>query len=122
LNSTRITTGGFLCLGEHVNSWLASIQYIAPLMADFDLSSSNYSNIYYMENGTALIVTWHNVTLHERPEVEGFTFQATLHSNGNIVFAYKNVPSKIKEINSINRPVKIGISDGYDVSDKIMFR
>ncbi|KAL5236397.1 hypothetical protein ACI65C_003807 [Semiaphis heraclei] len=120
LNSTRISTGGFLCLGKHFNSWLAAIQYIAPLWADFDLSSSNYSNIYYMDNGTALTVTWHNVTLHERPKVEGFTFQTTLHSNGNIIFAYKNVPSKIKEINSINFPVKIGISDAY-ASNEIMY-
>lgn len=120
LNSTTIATGGFLYLGEYIHSWLAATQYIAPLMANFDLSLSNYSNIYYMENGTALTVTWHNVTLQDKPNVGGFTFQTTLHSNGNIVFAYKNIPTKIKEIDSTNHPVKIGLSDAY-VLDKTIF-
>ncbi|CAH1723849.1 plexin domain-containing protein 2 [Aphis gossypii] len=120
LNSTTIATGGFLYLGEYIHSWLAATQYIAPLMANFDLSSSNYSNIYYLENDTALTVTWHNATLQDKPKVGGFTFQTTLHSNGNIVFAYKNIPSKIKEIDSSNHPVKIGLSDAY-VLDKTIF-
>ncbi|XP_029345825.1 plexin domain-containing protein 2-like [Acyrthosiphon pisum] len=87
LNSTTIATGGFLYLGEYIHSWLAATQYIAPLMANFDLSSSNHSNIYYMENGTALTVTWHNVTLQDKPKVGGFTFQTTLHSM-EILLAY----------------------------------
>ncbi|XP_025205299.1 plexin domain-containing protein 2 [Melanaphis sacchari] len=120
LNSTTIATGGFLYLGEYIHSWLAATQYIAPLMANFDLSSSNYSNIYYLENDTALTVTWHNATLQDKPKVGGFTFQTTLHSNGNIVFAYKNIPTKIKEIDSTNHPVKIGLSDAY-VLDKTIF-
>jgi len=89
-------------------------------MANFDLSTSNYSNIYYMDNETALTVTWHNVTLQDKPQVGGFTFQTTLYSNGNIVFAYKNLPIKIKEIDSTNHPVKIGLSDAY-VLDKTIF-
>jgi len=73
-----------------------------------------------MENGTALTVTWHNVTLQDNPKVGGFTFQTTLYSNGNIVFAYKNLSSKIKEIDSKNHPVKIGISDAYVLDEKIL--
>jgi len=120
INSTTIATGGFLYLGEYIHSWLAATQYIAPLMANFDLSTSNYSNIYYMDNETALTVTWHNVTLQDKPQVGAFTFQTTLYSNGNIVFAYKNLPIKIKEIDSTNHPVKIGLSDAY-VLDKTIF-
>lgn len=107
-------------LGEYIHSWLAATQYIAPLMANFDLSSLNDSNIYYMDNGTAFTVTWYNVPLQDRLNVGGFTFQTTLHSNGNIVFAYKHLPIKIKEIDSTNHPVKIGLSDAY-VLDKTIF-
>lgn len=89
-------------------------------MANFDLSTSNDSNIYYMDNGTALTVTWHNVTLQDKPKVGGFTFQTTIFSNGNIVFVYKQLPIKIKEIDSANHPVKIGLSDAY-VLDKTIF-
>lgn len=120
INSTTIATGGFLYLGEYIHSWLAATQYIAPLMANFDLSTSNDSIIYFLNNDTAFTVTWHNVTLQDKPKVGGFTFQATLHSNGNIVFAYKHLPIKIKEIDSTNHPVKIGLSDAY-VMDKIIF-
>lgn len=120
INTTTIATGGFLYLGEYIHSWLAATQYIAPLMANFDLSTSNDSNIYYMENDTALTVTWYNVTLQDKPKIGVFTFQTTLYSNGNIVFAYKNLPMRIKDIDSTNHPVKIGLSDAY-VLDKTIF-
>lgn len=120
INSTTIATGGFLYLGEYIHSWLAATQYIAPLMANFDLSTSNDSIIYYMDNGTALTVTWYNVTLQDKPKVGRFTFQTTLFANGNIVFAYKQLPIKIKDIDSTNHPVKIGLSDAY-VLDKTIF-
>jgi hypothetical protein len=117
LNSTTIATGGFMYLGDYIHSWLAATQYIAPLMANFDLSTSNESNIYYMDNGTALTVTWNNVILQDKPNIGGFTFQTTLHSNGKVVFAYKNLPIKIKDIDFTNHPVKIGLSDAY-IMDK----
>jgi len=120
INTTTIATGGFLYLGEYIHSWLAATQYIAPLMANFDLSTSNDSNIYYMENDTALTVTWYNVTLQDKPKIGVFTFQTTLYSNGNIVFVYKNLPVDIKDIDSTNHPVKIGLSDAY-VLDKTIF-
>ncbi|VVC36342.1 Hypothetical protein CINCED_3A022425 [Cinara cedri] len=120
INSTTVATGGFLYLGDYIHSWLAATQYIAPLMANFDFSTSNESNIYYMDNETALTVTWHNAILQDKPKVGGFTFQTTLHSNGNIVFAYKRLPIQIKEIDSTNHPVKIGLSDAY-VLDKTIF-
>lgn len=107
-------------LGDYIHSWLAATQYVAPLMANFDLSRSNVSNIYYMDNDTALTVTWQDVTLQDKPDVGEFTFQTTLHSNGNIIFAYKNLPINLKEINATSHPVKIGLSDAY-VIDKVLF-
>jgi hypothetical protein len=109
-----------LYLGDYIHSWLAATQYVAPLMANFDLSTSNVSNIYYMENDTALTVTWQDVILQDKPDVGKFTFQTTIHSNGNIIFAYKNLPINLKEINATNHPVKIGLSDAY-VIDKVLF-
>lgn len=41
--------------------------------------------------GTALVVQWNRVVLRDNIRVGTFTFQAVLHSNGRIVFAYKQV-------------------------------
>lgn len=111
--SVLISTGGFLYLGEFIHFRLAATQYIAPLMANFDFSASNYSNIYYVNNQTMFAITWSNVTLQERPEAGGFTFQTTLHPNGTIIFGYKNIPIRITEIASNKTPVVIGTSDAY---------
>ncbi len=41
--------------------------------------------------GTALVVQWDHVHLQDSYNQGSFTFQATLHSDGRIVFAYKEV-------------------------------
>lgn len=41
--------------------------------------------------GTALVVQWNRVVLRDNIRVGTFTFQAVLHSDGRIVFAYKQV-------------------------------
>ena len=52
------------------------LQYIAPLMANFDMSASNASAIRYAENATSLTVQWENVTSQETPILGSFfTFQ-----------------------------------------------
>ena len=52
VRNITIATGGFLYTGDYVHSWLAATQYIAPLMANFDTSSSPDSKIRYADNGT----------------------------------------------------------------------
>ena len=54
VRNITIATGGFLYTGDYVHSWLAATQYIAPLMANFDTSSSPDSKIRYADNGTNL--------------------------------------------------------------------
>lgn len=104
----------------NVYSWTAQSQYIAPLMADFDNNVKSDSHIYIKKNDTTFIVSWLNVSLQHKHKVRRFSFQTILYSNGNIVFAYKNLPMKIKEMNQLtNHPVKIGLSDAY-VEDKLM--
>ena len=40
-------------------------------------------------------------------------FQVVLHSTGDIVFAYKDIPLEIKRIGDKEHPVKVGLSDAY---------
>ena len=43
-----------------------------------------------------------------------------LHSNGDIMFAYKEVPIKIANIAHEEHPVKVGLSDAY-IIDRTIF-
>jgi len=49
-----------------------------------------------------------------------FTFQAILHVNGDIAFAYKSVPVLVDSIEDKDHPVKVGLSDAY-VIDRTIF-
>lgn len=115
VKKATIATGGFLYMGEHVHSWLAATQYIAPLMANFDTRNSTDSNVIYAYNNSLFVIEWHNVRLQEKPEAE-FTFQCVLHSNGDIAFVYKDLPIGINQIPDSGHPVKIGVSDAYFIN------
>jgi len=129
VQNITIATGGFLYTGDYVHSWLAATQYIAPLMANFDTSQKQNATVKYADNGTALVVEWGNVYLQSRDgsgsdsqNMEGpFTFQATLHSTGDIIFAYKTIPVVIKDIQDEEHPVKVGLSDAYIIERTIFF-
>ncbi|KAJ9580217.1 hypothetical protein L9F63_004117, partial [Diploptera punctata] len=121
VRNVTVATGGFLYTGEYVHSWLAATQYIAPLMANFDTSISNESFVKYMDNGTAFTVLWEKVVLQDKPNSGNFTFQATLHKNGDIIFVYQNVPIVIKNIQDDHHPVKVGLSDAYIIDRTIFF-
>lgn len=120
LKNIIIATGGFLYVGEHLHHWLAATQNISPLMANFDLSAKNYSDIHYHDNGTALTVQWLDVQMKDDKPPGNFSFQATLHKNGDIVFVYKSLPAKITDIPEDEHPVKVGISDAFLI-DKVAF-
>lgn len=89
-------------------------------MANFDTSLSNRSFIRYADNGTAFTVQWEKVTLQERPDDGEFTFQVTLRRSGDIIFVYKNVPLYVENIQDVNHPVKVGLSDAY-IMDRTVF-
>ncbi|XP_033223306.1 plexin domain-containing protein 2 [Belonocnema kinseyi] len=120
VRNITIATGGFLYTGEYVHSWLAATQYIAPLMANFDLRLSNSSYVKYADNSTSFTVEWENVVLHDKPEDGAFTFQATLHQNGDIVFVYTAIPLVVENITDTLHPVKVGLSDAY-IMDRTVF-
>jgi len=140
VRNITIATGGFLYTGDYVHSWLAATQYIAPLMANFDTSSSPDSKIRYADNGTSLIVEWLNVKIQTRNggtspgsngnsdknsyEVKGqetYQFQVVLHKSGDIVFAYKTIPTAIELLKDNEHPVKVGLSDAYIIDRTIFF-
>ncbi|XP_058602263.1 plexin domain-containing protein 2 isoform X1 [Onychostoma macrolepis] len=119
LREIHVATGGFIYTGDVIHKMLTATQYIAPLMANFDLSISQNSTIMYCDNGTALVVQWDHVYLHDASHCGSFTFQAALYKDGRITFAYKEVPIDISKINSVNHPVKVGLSDAFVVLYKI---
>ncbi|XP_058465511.1 plexin domain-containing protein 2 isoform X2 [Malaya genurostris] len=121
IRNITIATGGFLYTGDYVHSWLASTQYIAPLMANFDTSLSNNSFVKFRDDGETFTVVWENVSLQDRPENGSFMFSATLNKSGDIVFAYKIIPIDIQLIYDDKHPVKVGLSDAY-IIDKTIFR
>ncbi|MED6274524.1 hypothetical protein CHARACLAT_017367 [Characodon lateralis] len=119
LKEIAIATGGFIYTGDVLHQMLAATQYIAPLMANFDTSLSKNSTVLYYDNGTALVVQWNQVHLQDIRHQGTFTFQVTLHSDGRIIFAYKEIPVDINDINSKNHPVKVGLSDAFMVLHNI---
>lgn len=121
LRNITIATGGFLFTGEFVHTWLAATQYIAPLMANFDTSMSKNASVKYADNGTSFTVQWNNVPLKDHADAGTFTFQVTLHKNGDIVFTYKQVPMFVTAIIDDQHPVKVGLSDAYIVDRTIFF-
>uniref|UniRef100_A0A182PMS7 PSI domain-containing protein n=1 Tax=Anopheles epiroticus TaxID=199890 RepID=A0A182PMS7_9DIPT len=124
VRNITIASGGFLYTGDYVHSWLASTQYIAPLMANFDTGLSNSSFVKYRDDGETFTVVWENVILQDRPNNGTFTFSVTLNKSGDIVFAYKKIPISIQQIfenpSMKNHPVKIGLSDAYIIDKTIM--
>lgn len=141
VDKVTIATGGFLYLGQYVHSWLAATQYVAPLMAHFDTSTDEEAKIRYVDHGDFFAVEWSRVHLKSRsnPDDAGdsgddedkserlpvdkrpFTFQAILHRNGDIAFAYKEIPFEISLIEDNEHPVKVGLSDAYIMDRTIFF-
>ena len=69
---------------------------------------------------TSFTVEWEKVVLHDKPEDGAFTFQATLHQNGDIVFVYTAIPLVVENIKDTLHPVKVGLSDAY-IMDRTVF-
>lgn len=121
LRTIIIATGGFLYVGEHLHHWLAATQNISPLMANFDLSTKNYSDIHYYDNGQSLVVQWQNVQMKGDNPPGNFSFQCTLMKNGDIIFVYASLPVPIQAIPEDDHPVKVGISDAFLIDKQAFF-
>ncbi|XP_075767799.1 plexin domain-containing protein 1 isoform X2 [Pelodiscus sinensis] len=113
LRQITIATGGFIFTGDVIHHMLTATQYIAPLMANFNPSYSRNSTVKYFDNGTVFVVQWDKVYLQGKEDIGSFTFQAALHSDGRIVFGYKEIPMSVQEISATQHPVKAGLSDAF---------
>lgn len=114
-----LTTGGFMYLGSYVHRYLAATQYIAPLMANFDPAASVNCSIKYFSNASLFISEWTNIQLGDNPTAGLFSFQSTLRNNGEITFAYKQIPIPIASISDEAHPMKMGIADAFYIDQKL---
>lgn len=62
-----------------------------------------------------LQIQWTNVSLRQSEDSRRFTFQATLKSNGDVVFAYRSVPFEPVVDPRRFPAVVVGLSDSYNV-------
>lgn len=113
LKSVVLTTGGFLYMDTHDTTLITEVQYLAPLMAYFSSQMDENSKIYTLDDGTQLTVQWFNVSVHNKTDAGRFNFQCTLHKNGTIWFAYKEIPVPVDSIQDSNHPVRVGLSDAF---------
>ncbi|KAI8492151.1 Plexin domain-containing protein 2 [Branchiostoma belcheri] len=97
IRNITIAVKGFMSIGSALSHSLASTQYIAPLMANFDPGLDPMSVVRYRDNG------------------QTFTFQVTLSRDGRIIFVYKKIPKPVTSIDDSSHPVRVGISDAYTV-------
>ena len=68
---------------------------------------------------TCFSVQWENVILADFVELGNFSFQATLKNNGDIIFAYRDIPVNVTDIKSKAHPVKIGLADAYNIERRV---
>ncbi|XP_066302678.1 plexin domain-containing protein 2-like [Branchiostoma lanceolatum] len=115
IRNVSIAMEGFLSIGSLLMESMASTQYIAPLMANFDATLDPMSAVRYRDNGSTLTVEWFRVRLEDNVDAGSFTFQVTLCSDGRIIFVYKEVPIPTSRIDDSSYPVRVGISDAYTV-------
>ncbi|KAL4221925.1 Plexin domain-containing protein 2 [Mactra antiquata] len=113
IDNVTIATGGFMYMSPFLHKWLTATQYIAPLMANFDTRVGNTSEVIYAEMGKKFVVEWRDVYLKDQNASGAFQFQAVLHKNGSITFAYRRLPIPVMNISSSSHPVKIGLSDAF---------
>ncbi|XP_077995857.1 uncharacterized protein LOC144449222 [Glandiceps talaboti] len=114
-----VATGGFIYVGPYIHKWLASTQYVAPLMANFDPSLHDYSIVRTKDNGTMFTTEWNTVYLQDHVDAGNFTFQASIYQDGKITFCYKNVAKDVSDISDRAHPVTIGLSDAFYVDEPL---
>lgn len=84
------------------------------------LSFLYINRTFVMSLGTSFTVEWEKVYLQEKRTDGSFTFQVTLHQNGDIVFVYSVIPFIVEQIEDTTHPVKVGLSDAY-IMDRTVF-
>ncbi|KAL0851726.1 hypothetical protein ABMA28_000045 [Loxostege sticticalis] len=112
LADITVCTGGYVFTGATSQLWLAQDQSISPLMANFDVSLDDSSSVVLYEDATQVTIVWEKMQIRQKKGLK-FTFAVTLYKNGDIYFAYKDIPIKIQVIKDKNYSVFVGIADSY---------
>ena len=118
-----VTTHGFLSFSPRIHNLMYKTQYIAPLRVKLDPSRYNESTVNYKVHGPmgdSLTVQWTNVSVaepFEHPMGGNFTFQVTLHANGDIVFVYVFVPDLLTTDALYDNEPVAGLSDAFLIGD-----
>lgn len=67
-----VTNVGFIYAGTLLSPYISKAQYIAPLMANFDVTLSPNSSVKYVDNSTHFVCTWEKLRLSHQPECNFF--------------------------------------------------
>ena len=117
VNHVVVTTGGFINIGPKFHSYVHVVHYIAPLMANFNPSTSKNTSIYIGTGKEKFVVQWTNMVLNGSQNLnDTFTFQITLHKNGTVFMAYKDIPFSPLKIPNTTHSVTAGFADGFILS------
>jgi len=115
-----VTTHGFLSFAPGLHNLMYKTQYIAPLRVKLDPGRYNDSTINYILTDDSLTIQWTNVTISEpveHPSGGRFSFQASLYSNGTIVFVYIDIPALLTTDALYDNEPVAGLSDAFIVGN-----
>ncbi len=121
VDSLYITTHGFLSFSSNIHSQIYQSEYVAPLRLKLDPSQHDESTVKYKiwrniyREEESLTVQWSNMSVIEHPENGNFSFQVTLHEDGEICFVFIQVHNlnNFSPSGVYDREVVSGISDAF---------
>ncbi|CAB3375465.1 Hypothetical predicted protein [Cloeon dipterum] len=116
IRSLAVNSNGYLSFGNDFDAQFPA-RYIAPLMIIGKKYGNRETSIKFRQNGKSFTVQWGNLKTHRYGKHDRFTFQATLHENGNIEFVYKRIPFEITDLIDHEHLVKIGMEDLFYLPD-----
>ena len=117
VESVIVTSAGFIHIGPILHGFIHDVHYVAPLMGDFYSNPRSSVIVYIYSDNSKFTAQWESVYESGAVSSKPFTFQVTLYLNGTIVFAYKNIPYSIANFVSKHFPPKVGLADGYLITE-----
>jgi len=116
--SVVVTTGGFINVSPVFHAYSHIVHYIAPLMANFNPSMYNSSEILIGSSKDFFVVQWKGMQMNGTVQSDDkkFNFQNILYRNGTIIFAYKSIPISPIQLPNMTHNVTIGVADALLMS------
>jgi len=111
-----VGTNGAIALGGlgEADDYPSDNQFLAttaPMLAPFwsDMSAEYIGSVHCRDFGDRAVITWNRIGTYQNPTIP-FTFQAQLHRDGKVIFAYNGIP-RLSPIN-IDATVYVGLTQG----------